>query len=109
VHRTGSTERLGAHLAEAEVGHLALADELRHRADALLNRDLGSAAVHVVEIDPIDAEPAQGALASLADPFRAVVDAPLAAVAANAELGGDLGLLPTAGDGPADETLVVPR
>ena len=46
----------GAASRQPEVSDLAVLHELRHRADGLLDRDLGVDAVLVVEVDVVDAE-----------------------------------------------------
>ena len=56
-----AAQRVRVDLAQAEVRDLARPDQLGHGADALLDRDVRVAAVHVVEVDPLDAEAAQGA------------------------------------------------
>ena len=49
--RVGAADRLRRRLGEAEVAHLALLDQLGHRADRLLDRHLGIDPVLVVEVD----------------------------------------------------------
>ena len=58
-------------LGEAEVAHLALAHELGHGADRLLDRHRRVDAVLVVEVDVVDAEPLQRRLARAAARTRA--------------------------------------
>ena len=101
----------GARLGEAEVAHLALCDELGHRPDGLLDRRLGVDPVLVVEVDVVDAQALQGALAGAAHVLRAAVDraarlAVLAGVQPDAELGRQEHLLAAPGDRGADEPLV---
>ena len=57
-----AADRVGRGLAEADVAHLALLDELAHRADRLLDRNVGVDAVLVVEVDVIGAQPLQRAV-----------------------------------------------
>jgi hypothetical protein len=57
VHRVRAADRLRRGLGEPEVADLALLDELRHRADRLLDRTVSVDAVLVVEVDVVDAEP----------------------------------------------------
>ena len=52
-----AADRLRRGLGQAEVAHLARLDELRHRADGLLDRHADVDAVLVVEVDVVDAEP----------------------------------------------------
>jgi hypothetical protein len=47
-------ELVAGDLGDAEVPHLALMDELCHRADGLGDRGLGVHAVQVVEVDGLD-------------------------------------------------------
>ena len=58
-------------LGEPEVPHLALLDELGHRADGVLDRRLGIDPVLVVEVDRVHAEALQRRLAGRADVVRA--------------------------------------
>ena len=110
VCRVGGAERFGAHLGEPEVADLAGLHELAHRAHALLDRHARVAAVHVVEVDVVHAEAAQGGVAGFADPLGAVVDrAPARVVAADRELAGELQLVAASLDRAAQELLVVPR
>jgi hypothetical protein len=55
----GAPDRRGAGLRHAEVAHLALGHELRHRPDRLLDRGRAVDAVQVVEVDVVDPEPPQ--------------------------------------------------
>src|SRR5262249_26018491 len=52
-----AANRLGRRLTEADVTDLALVDQLRQRADRLLDRHVGIDAVLVVEVDILRAEP----------------------------------------------------
>src|SRR5208337_3181986 len=63
----------GRRLAQAEVTHLPLPDQLRHGADGLFDGDVWIDAVLVVEVDGIDAQPPERAFAGLAHVFRAAV------------------------------------
>jgi hypothetical protein len=111
VHGVRAPDRLRRGLREPEVAHLALLDELLHRADGLLDRDRLVDAVLVVEVDVVDAEALQRGLAGLAHVVRLAVDAEIAAVLAAlvAELGGEHDLVAAAGDRAADELLVGER
>jgi hypothetical protein len=66
-------------------------------------------AVHVVQVDHLDAEPQQRLLAGLLDEVMLTAEhaVPLAAGAVDAELGGQLHLVAMAHQGPADQDLVV--
>ena len=85
---------------------LALRDELAHRADRLLDRNVAVDAVLVVEVDVIDTEPAQAFLAGRAHVLRPSVHTPLSAVPVVAELGREHDLLAATGDRLADQQLV---
>ena len=63
----GATDRRRRGLAEPEVAHLPFLHELGHRADGLLDGDLGVDAVLVVQVDMVDAEACEGGIARLAD------------------------------------------
>ena len=67
-----------------EVADLAGLDELGHRADGLLDRDVLVDAVLVVEVDVVDAEALQRGVAGLPDVLRRAVDAEPLAVRAHA-------------------------
>src|SRR5216110_1081877 len=85
----GAANRRGLRLAEAEVAHLALLDEPRHRADRLLDRHGGIDAVLVVEVDDVDAETPEARVARLRHVLGPAVDQVGAALAPHlAELGG---------------------
>jgi hypothetical protein len=107
----GATDRRGGGLAEPQVADLPRLHELGHRADGLLDRDLGIDAVLVVEVDVIDAEPPEGCVARLVDVLRRSVDAEVgpALVADVAELGGEHDLVTTPLDCLADEPFVGER
>ncbi len=101
VHRMGTADRVGRRLAEPEVAHLALRDELRHRADGLLDRRVQVDAVQVVQVDMVDAEALQRALDRLAHVVRRAVDAAKARVVRGAldpELRRELHLVAIASD-----------
>ena len=109
VHRVRPPDGGRCGLGQAEIAHLALGHELAHRPDRLLNRGVGVDAVLVVEVDVVDAEPLQRAVAGLADVLGAAVDGALGrvvGVAHDAELGGDDRLVAAPGQRLADEHLV---
>src|SRR5205085_3098087 len=56
-------DRVGSCLGKPEVADLALGDELRHGADRVLDGRVRINAMLIVEIDVVDAEAPQGALA----------------------------------------------
>ena len=110
VDGVGGAQRVRVHLGKPEVADLALLDELHHRAHALLDRHVRIAAVHVVEVDAVGAEPAQrvpshasrihsGLLSMLRTPPSR----------RDAELGGEVHLVAAVGDRAANQLLVVPR
>jgi hypothetical protein len=71
----GAAQRLGVGLREPEVAHLALGDELGHRAHGLLDRHLGVDAVQVEQVDVFGAQARQGRLTAGACSLRPSVDA----------------------------------
>ena len=75
VHGVGAADRSLAGLGEAEEAHLALANEVGHRAHDVLDRHGGIDAVLVEQVDVVGAEAAQRALDRLADVLRPAVDA----------------------------------
>src|SRR5205807_5490978 len=87
----GAPDRLLARLGEAEVAHLSLSYELRHRAEHVLDRNVGVDAMLVQEIDTICRETPQRAFDRFANVRRPAVDASNGAilVEAEAELGRD--------------------
>ena len=66
----------GRRLAQAEVTHLPLPHQLRHRADGLFNGDLGIDTVLVIDVDVINPQPSERAVAGLAHVLRPAVYAP---------------------------------
>src|SRR4051794_17898198 len=111
VHGVRAADRLRRGLGQAEVAHLALRDELGHRADGLLDRHRLVDAVLVVQVDVVDAEALERRLARVADVLRAAVDAQtLAVLAAHvAELRREDHVVATVGDRAPDELLVGER
>src|SRR5207249_5878383 len=65
VRRVRTPDSRGRRLGEAEVTHLAGAHQLCHRADSLLDRHARVDPVLVVEVDVLDAEPAERRVAGL--------------------------------------------
>jgi hypothetical protein len=105
-----TADRLGRGFREAEIADLALADERRHGADRLLDRRLRVHPVLVIEVDDLDAEAAKASLAAAPHIVCRALHAHEASIglAQDAELGREHDLVSTAGDGLADELLVVP-
>jgi len=90
VHRMGASNGLFAGLRQAEVANLASSNQISHRADHLLDRDLLVDAVLVEEVDAVGAEPSQRGIHDFADVLWAAVEAgDLSLFDAEAELGGD--------------------
>jgi hypothetical protein len=109
VDGAGAAQRVDARLAEAEVADLALLHELGHRADGLLDRRVGIDAVLVVEVDVVQAETLQRALAGPLDVLGAAVDAAalsIVGVADDPELRREHDLIAAIGDRAPDEALV---
>src|SRR5439155_25458530 len=77
MDRVGLSDRLRSRLAEAEEAHLAGLDELAHRANGFLDRGLRIDAVLVIEVDVVDAEPAERAIAGLLHVLGPPADRPL--------------------------------
>nr|BFE82564.1 hypothetical protein GCM10020093_051650 [Planobispora longispora] len=109
MDRLGPAQGLGAHLGQTQVTDLARGDQLGHRADGLLDRHPGVAAVQVVQVDVVDAEPAQRGVARLPDVLGTAVDGPRRRVVTpdDAELGRQYRPVPAVGDRPPDQFLVV--
>ena len=108
MHRVRALDGLRCSFREPEVTHLALLDQLRHRAHGVLDRGVRIDAMLIVEINHLDAETAQARLAALPDVLGLAVDAAIAPVLAAdvAELGGEDHLIAPAADGASDELLV---
>jgi hypothetical protein len=86
------------------VAHLAGADQVGHRTDRVLDRRLRVHAVLVEEVDRLDTEALQAAVARSRDVRRRRVDCELGK--AEAELGGDHEAVALAADRPAQQLLV---
>ena len=102
----------GRRLAQAEVTHLPLPYQLRHRADGLFNGDVWIDTVLVVEVDVIDPQPSERAVAGLAHVLRPAVYAPsplTVRAAHEAELRGHPHFVTPAADRLADQLLVGER
>ena len=96
-------------LRQADVAHLALLDEPRHRAHRVLDRHLGVDAVLGVEVDDVDAEPLQARVARPRHVGGAAVDEVALAVRALdlAELGGEHDLVAPSLDRAAEQLFVL--
>src|SRR4029077_11264587 len=102
VHAAGLHERAGG---DAQVAHLALADEVAERAERLVERRLPVVAVDLVEFDPVGAQPAQALLHLQEDvpARRAAIEHPTGS--GHEDLGGDDGFLAPALERLADDLL----
>src|SRR6185503_1551794 len=78
MHLVRAADGLGTRLGQAERAHLALLDQLLHRADGLLDRHVRIDAGLVIEVDHVDAEALEAGIAGLLYVFRPAVDALLA-------------------------------
>ena len=108
MHGVGAADRVHPGLGQPDVAHLALRDQLRDRADGVLDRRVRVDAVLVVQIDVVGAEAAQRTLDRGADVGRAAVQVAWAAagVRDHAELRGQHHLVAAALERLADEFLV---
>src|SRR4051794_34045164 len=109
MHRHGTFDAARTRLGQPEMPHLAGGHEFRHRPDGVLDRNVRVDAVLVVEVDVVDAEPAQRRVAGLADILRTAVDPLSVAVPPERELRREHDLVAATADGLADELLVVPE
>jgi hypothetical protein len=107
----GATQRGGAGLRQADVSDLALAHELRHRADRIFDRSLRVHAVALIQVHVIDVQPLEAALDRLADVRGARVDPAVlgARPADESELRREHDLVTLARDRAADELLIRER
>jgi hypothetical protein len=115
----GGDGLVGCGVGQAEVAHLALGDELGHGAHRLLDGHARVGEVDVPEIDRVDPEAPQARLGRGAGALGPGVDPDLVVVGGRDALGrvrapehdpplrGNLDLVAAAGDGPADQPLVV--
>ena len=108
MNRVRAADGLRSRLGETEMAHLALAHEVGHGADRILDRRLRIDPVLVVEIDRVDLEPLQARFAGLAHVIRLAADTEALAVrpAHIAELRGEHDLVAPIRNGTADEFLV---
>jgi hypothetical protein len=98
----------GADVAQAEVLHLALGDQVADHAGDLLDRNGGVGDVLVEEVDVVAPQVAQAVLGDLADVFRAAVEGGAERLGGHveAELGGEDHLVAEVLDRLAEEDLV---
>ena len=73
MHRMRPPDGRRPGLADAEKAHLALADELAHRADRVLDRNGRIDPMDVIEVDDVGLEPPEALLAGFAHIFRPAV------------------------------------
>src|SRR5512135_3387715 len=71
VYRVRPADGRGHRLGQAEVTHLPLPYQFRHGTDGLFNGDVRIDTVLVVEVDVVDPQPSERAVAGLAHMFRA--------------------------------------
>ena len=76
-HRLGLAQLLEREVRDADHPDLPLVAELLERADRLLERHLGIVAVQLVQVDPLELQPAQARLARLAQMLGPAVADPV--------------------------------
>ena len=76
VDRDGTPHGVGRRLGQSEVAHLPLGDQLGHRPDRLLDRNVRVRAMQVVEVDVVDTQALQRALDRVAHVLGPTVDLP---------------------------------
>src|SRR5882672_7692041 len=104
-----AADRLRPGLADAEMAYLALAHEIAHRTDRVLDRHIRVDPVDVIKIDDFGLEPLQAAVAAGPEGFWAAVREPSATGHAQiAEFAGDHVIVAAAGDRFCDQFLVAP-
>ena len=107
-----AAKRLGACFRQPEKTHLAFLHELRHRADAVLDRHLWIHAVQVVQVDDVDTEALQTALAARFHALGTAVHFRRRAAAGRrheAELARQHDFAPTAANRSSDQQFVRAR
>ena len=107
-----AAEGLGRGLGHAEMPDLALGDEVLDRARDILDRHAGIDAVLVEQVDGVDPQPLQRALAGGADAFgpaRHALVAPGIRIDVEAELGRDHHLVANRPQRLADQLLIGER
>src|SRR5512135_3925560 len=76
VDRVSPADGRGCRFAQAEVAHLPLLHQLRHRADGVFDGDVRIDTMLVEEVDVVDSQPSERAFARLAHVRGAAVYAP---------------------------------
>ena len=92
----------------ADVADLALPHQIRERGQGLLDVGAGVGAVHLVEVDPVGAQPAQRVLDRAHDPAAGVAAAVRVLAHRVVELGGEHDVVAAAREGLADDLLGLP-
>ncbi len=77
VHGVRLAQFGAGHLGQAQVAHLAGGDQFGHGADGLAQRHARVAAVHVVQVDDVNAQPPQAGVDRLPDVGGVVADRPV--------------------------------
>src|SRR5947207_3552296 len=75
MHGMRASDGIGAVFGQTEITYLAGANQLRHRAYGFFDRRLRIDPMLIIEIDAINAEPAQARFARLLHILRFAVDA----------------------------------
>src|SRR5215471_5397701 len=105
-----ATNRGRRSFREAEVAHLAGANQIRHGTDGFFDGSVGINAMLVIEVDGVDAESIQAGVATGTDILRLTADAAnigIGAIANNGELGSKENFVAAVANGLADQDLVV--
>ena len=101
-----AADRLGAGFRQAEVAHLAGADQLPDRARHVLHRHVRVNAVLIEEVEAVGLQAPQGVLGNRAYALRPAVHARLRSAVLEAELGRDDDLIADGRQGLAHHVLV---
>ena len=112
LDRVCAADRLHARLGQAEVLHLAFANQLLDRAGDIFDRHVGVDAVLIEQIDGVDLQSLERRLGHLPDVLGTAVEAPLLSVLridVESEFGGDHHLTAERGQRFADELFVGER
>src|SRR5881227_4162478 len=75
MHRMRASDTIGSGFGQTKITHLAGANQLRHRAYGFFDRRLRIDPMLIIEIDAINAEPAQARFACLPHVLRFAVHA----------------------------------
>ena len=95
MDRSGLAQGIGRHLGQADRADLALLDQVRQRADQILDRHGEIAAVQIVEVDVVGLEQLERDFQFAADGIGVAIDAALFAADENAHLRGERNLVAT--------------